>query len=305
MLNLPYIESVSGAIMAPPVDASSQSYFFLNDDPSSVVVCESYGVNSDFFKTLQLKIISGRTFDFHNIHDLENSIIVNYSLYRKFNFENPLNAKIKGRQVIGIVQNFNYHSFYEPLRPSIYLPNNFNTRALIIRTNSPITEQFKTEVYDLCQSVLPSNKIMGINTFGDQLKMLYRKDIKFGNTVILFTILAIILTILGLFGIVLQSLHFRKREISIRRILGATKFNILITLIKQNLIITLVCGIAASIVAYILGEQWLQNFIYTRSINIWYFPMVIIMVWLLIIIISFITSHRFLSLNPRETIQIN
>ena len=116
-----------------------------------------------------------------------------------------------------------------------------------------------------------SSKSLWFFFLDERFNAQYKTDRLFATVLWLFTAIAIIIACLGLFGLSLYTIAKRKKEISIRKVLGATLFQITSMITKDYLKLVLLAGIVALPVAYILVNNWLKDYAFHIEIGIWFF----------------------------------
>jgi putative ABC transport system permease protein len=231
-----------------------------------------YGADEDYIKTLGMKITKGRNFD--GLTDTLHSIIVNENMVKYFQWDNPIGKRVKfpgdttGRflEVIGVVKDFNQKSLYNPIAPLIirYSPNNYGFQLKLDPKNIPATiagieKTWKTDFPDLPFSY----------TFLDQdFDSQYAADQKRGKIFTSFSILTILITCLGLLGLIAFTTQQRQKEISIRKIMGAGIGQIVPLLTTNFIILVGVSCLFACPVAGWFMHKWLQIFTYRTGLTV-------------------------------------
>jgi putative ABC transport system permease protein len=219
-----------------------------------------------------MKITKGRNFD--GLTDTLHSIIVNENMVKYFQWDNPIGKRVKfpgdttGRflEVIGVVKDFNQKSLYNPIAPLIirYSPNNYGFQLKLDPKNIPATiagieKTWKTDFPDLPFSY----------TFLDQdFDSQYAADQKRGKIFTSFSILTILITCLGLLGLIAFTTQQRQKEISIRKIMGAGIGQIVPLLTTNFIILVGVSCLFACPVAGWFMHKWLQIFTYRTGLTV-------------------------------------
>lgn len=234
---------------------------------------DCYAADENYFKTLGMKIVKGR--DFSGLSDTLNSIIVNESMVSYFGWKDaPLGKKVKlpgdtsGKffQVVGVVKDFNQKALYNPITPLIlfYTPNSNSIQIKLDAKNIPSTI---AGIEQSWKSIFPDLPFQ--YTFLDQdFYSQYEADQKRGKIFTAFSILTILITCLGLLGLIAFITQQRQKEISIRKIMGAGLSQI-VPLITGNfvLLVGLSCLIAFP-VAYFFMSKWLSIFPYNTGLSV-------------------------------------
>lgn len=281
---LPQIVSVS----ASSHDFGNGSWVNLGfTDDNGVYRTFNYNtIDDDFLPAMKMEMIAGRNFSDENPSDARRSIIINEAFARTFGWNDAIGKKIPGKnfedhEVIGVVKDFNYQSLYtkvEPLvmamNPAVVLSGSENINI----GNSPIPKLFVRLKPGNASETLASietiwDKITGGEEFGFQfvdetLNAQYRNDHNLGKIVSLTTVLAIVIGSLGLYGLASLAMQSRTKEISIRKVLGASEQSLLVLLSKDYVLLILVSFVVSVPITWFLMKDWLSTFEYRINIGI-------------------------------------
>jgi putative ABC transport system permease protein len=232
---------------------------------------DNYAADEDYFKTLGIQIIKGR--DFLGLPDTLHSIIVNQNMAKEFGWDNPLGKRIKfpgdttGNyfEVVGVVKDFNQKSLYNPIAPLIifYSPVSNNIELKLSGNNIPATI---AAIGDQWKNYFPELPFQ--YTFLDQdFNSQYGADQKRGKIFTAFSVLTILITCLGLLGLVAFTTQQKQKEISIRKIMGAGIQQI-VPMVTKNFVVLvgLSCFIAFP-VAWFFMNKWLKIFPYNTGLS--------------------------------------
>ena len=233
---------------------------------------DNYGIDEDYIKTLGMKMKEGR--DFSGPSDTLRSIIVNETLVKYFGWDNAIGKKIKFGgdtskfylEVVGVVKDFNQKSLYNPITPLIlfYRPNSNNIQLKLAAKDIPATIAGIEKNWKASFPELPFSYTFLDQDFNSQ----YAADQKRGKIFTAFSILTVMITCLGLLGLIAFTTEQRQKEISIRKIMGAGIRQI-VPLITTNFI--LLVGISCFIafpVAYLFMDKWLKVFPYNTGLSV-------------------------------------
>ena len=233
---------------------------------------DTYGADEDYFKTLGIQIKKGR--NFYGLSDTLRSIIVNENLVKFFGWDDPIGKRVKfpgdtsGRymEVVGVVKDFNQKSLYNAITPLLirYTPNNYAFQMKLNTKNISATVNDIERKWKINFPELPFSYTFLDQDFDSQ----YAADQKRGKIFTTFSILTILITCLGLLGLIAFTTEQRQKEISIRKIMGA-KVGQIIPLITTNFI--LLVGISCLIafpVAYLFMDKWLKIFPYNTGLSV-------------------------------------
>ncbi|HPF52549.1 MAG TPA: ABC transporter permease, partial [Draconibacterium sp.] len=230
-------------------------------------------VSDDFLETFGLRLLDGRTF---LSGDKDQACLMNEAAVKRYGWENLDGKKYKngregGYSVIGEVNNFNVESLHSALTPValLYEPDReFNTLSLRLMPGS--IEQQISEIRNVWKSMLPDDP-MEFTFYDDQFQAMYVKEDKLAKSITFFSIIAIVLTSMGILAqIFLISLN-RTKEIGVRKVNGAKVSEILVMLNKDFVIWVVAAFIIATPIAYFAMNKWLENFAYKTTLSWWIF----------------------------------
>jgi putative ABC transport system permease protein len=230
-------------------------------------------VDPDFIPAMKIEMVKGRPFSWDIKSDHYMTVIVNETFVKEFQLKQPLGAEINfftiKPKIIGVMKDFNYNSFHQKVEPAalLYIDWNMEINVRIDSRNVSGTIQYiKDKWNEFCPEMQLDYKFLD-QTYG----ALYTSEEQFQSIISSFSIVAIIIACLGLYGLVSHNVNSRLKEISIRKILGASVDSIVIKLIGEFIKWVLLANIIAWPLAWFLMNKWLQNFAYHASMNLWIF----------------------------------
>ncbi len=286
----------------------SKSVFKLENAPASQqYLMATITTDADFAKTMGIKVIKGRYFSRNNPSDTT-AVILNESAVKVFNLKNPIGQRImfvgpriKGT-IIGVVKDFNFTSLHQKIEPIViyytrgqtaYLPIRI-TAAGITGTISLIEKEWKNFVPD---------KPFEFFFLDEDLNRLYKSEMKTGEIITSFSILAIFIACLGLFGLAAFTAERRTKEIGIRKALGASVPGVIFLLSKEFTKWVLIANIIAWPVAYYFMNDWLKDFAYKISLTPWVFVLSGILALIIALLTVSIHAIRAATANPVKSLR--
>ncbi|HKG68508.1 MAG TPA: ABC transporter permease [Segetibacter sp.] len=268
---------------------------------------DCYGIDEDFFKTLGMQIKKGRNFS--GLSDTLRSIIVNENMVKSFGWNNPIGKKVKFPgdttafyfEVVGVVKDFNQKSLYNPISPLIlfYRPNSNGIQIKLRSNNIPSTIAGIEKSWKATFPDLPFSYTFLEQDFNSQ----YAADEKRGKIFSAFSILTILITCLGLLGLIAFTTAQRQKEISIRKVMGAGIRQI-VPLMTTNFV--LLVGISCLIafpVAYLFMDNWLKIFPYNTGLTVTPFLLSAIVVLLITMLTVIFHTIRAAIANPVKSLR--
>ena len=294
-----------------PGGSFNQFAAFPSSAPMDRIDASTCYVDADFFTTMGIKLKEGRLFTQGSVADTARTYVINESMANQLNLDNPVGSEImvdthddvpeRGR-VIGIVNDFNFQSLHDPLRPLMFELTNHNFNYLVIRADfNNVSEKIK-EIETIYRKFDPIFAFE-FNFLDDRLQQQYISESRLGMVMGLFSGIAILIASFGLFGMALLTFYRKTKEISIRKVLGASIPQLVFLLLKNFTILIVIAIVIATPLTWWIMSDWLQNFSFRIDIS----PMVFIGAAVLLIAICWITlsylTIKTTQLNPAETLK--
>ncbi|MEX0618442.1 MAG: FtsX-like permease family protein [Pseudohongiellaceae bacterium] len=273
-------------------------------------------VGQNFLPTMGIELIEGRDFTQRLLTDTGMSAIVNRTLVDRMGWDQPIGKRIESAggpglqgRVIGVVEDFHYASLYQPVGPLMMMAqpidfsnSNAENRALASRTLVlNIAGQNISETLGFVQNVMtdfdPAHPFE-YEFLDDQLDQLYTSEQHVMQLIAIFAGICIFISCLGLFGLASFTTARRTKEIGIRKVLGASSVQIITLLARSIMVLILIGAVVASIISFIVVNQWLNSFAYRDAIN----PGVFLLAAAVAVAVAFVTvalqSYRTVRSNP-------
>jgi len=232
---------------------------------------ECYNVDEHYITALGMKIVKGRNFD--GLGDTLHSILVNEAMVKDFGWHNPVGKRIKfpgdtsGNygEVVGVVKDFNQKSLYNPIAPLI-LFYGANNNMIQLKMDGGNIKNSIAKVEASWKKYFPQ-LLFEYKFLDDDFNSQYAADQKRGKIFAAFSILTIIITCLGLLGLTAFTTQQKQKEISIRRILGASTPDVISLVTKNYLWLSLIAALIAFPVAWYFMNNWLKVFPYNSGLS--------------------------------------
>jgi len=256
------------------INAALTGFEWKGKDPGSSPLFGVIGVTHDFGKTVDWKIISGRDFS-RNFSTDSGAIILNESAAKLMGLKNPMGETIKfngiGHQVIGVVKDMVMESPYSPASPTIFILDYNWANFITIRIKpSMAVNDALAKIESVFKQYNPGSPFN--YQFTDEVyQKKFSDEERIGKLAGFFSTLAIFISCLGLFGMASFTAEKRRKEIGVRKVLGASVFNLWQLLSKDFVIIVLISLLIATPLAYYFMYSWLQNYQYRTSLSWWIF----------------------------------
>lgn len=262
-------------------------------------------VDEDFQKMFQLQLKEGRWFKRGN--DDVHNFIINETAEREFNMHKPVIGQQffwrgdTGR-IIGIVKDFNYKSMHEKIGPMVLLYNDESDNFFFVKTVPGNIQKTLSAVGAVWSRFIP-NQPFSYNFLDDSFNNLYKSDIKTSTLIFIFSVIAIIISGLGLFALAAFTAEQRTKEIGIRKILGASVQQIAELLSKDFVRLVIIAILVATPVAWLIANKWLMDFAYRINLGAWIFIVAGVLVLLIAILSVSIQAIKAAMANPVKNLR--
>ncbi|MEP6610826.1 MAG: FtsX-like permease family protein, partial [Mucilaginibacter sp.] len=229
-------------------------------------------VDADYIGTMGMKLVQGRNFNAQFLTD-STAVIINQAMAKMIGYNGDPAAKIhdgKDYNIIGVVKDFNFSSLRDNIAPVMLVMNTDWMASLSVRINTANLPALMQNIESKWKALQP-----GLNFeysfMDDDFNALYNNEQRMGKLFIIFTTLAIIIACLGLFGLAAYAAEQRTREVSIRKVLGASVSAITSMLSKDFVKLVIISIVIATPLAWLVMQKWLQGFAYRQDIQWWVF----------------------------------
>lgn len=292
-----------------PGGSFNQYPVFASVSPMDRIDASQCYVDADFFKTMGITLKEGRLFTQGSVADTSLTFVINEATANQLNLETPIGSEIsidlhdriaRGR-VIGVINDFNFQSLHDPLRPLMFsVTDEFN--YIVIRADFRNLSARIKEIEDIYRKFDPIFAF-DFSFLDDRLQQQYISESRLGVVMGLFSSIAIVIASFGLFGMALLTFYRKTKEISIRKVLGASIPHLVFLLLKNFTILVLIAVAIATPITWWIMSGWLQNFSFRIEIS----PIVFVGSALLLIAICWVTlsylTVKTTQLNPADTLK--
>ena len=273
------IQSVSGGSSYPGLKIL-QDWLLYPDGKTADDVVDVYinRVNNDFFEVLDLEILAGRGYT-DEFTENSRRLVINETTARVFGMEveeavgKNLNMDWRGEviswEIIGVVRDFHFESLHRNIKPLAF-PYTSEPPFLIAKIDSKQVGDMVTSVEQIWKSINTATPFA--YSFLDQdFQRNYETEKRTSTIILYFTIIAIVICCIGLFGLAAFTAEQKTKEIGIRKVLGATTWDITTLVSKEFLVLVGVAILIAGPLGYYAADMWLENFAYKMDLSIWTF----------------------------------
>ncbi len=307
-LQIKGVKDVS-ASSSNPADMNMINTLSYRDKP--VLQIKNLAVDYNFIKTMGLKLLSGRNFSLQIPSDTTEAIIINKAAAEKlkalklidnnieFQLGYPQRSAVK---IIGVVNNYNYRPLYYQIEPVVFYIHPSEYRFIEIKVSSQNISGTIDQLKQRWEQTVP-NYPFDFSFLDKSLMKEYSADITMGRLFDTFSVLAVFIACMGLFGLASYTAEKRTKEIGIRKVLGSSTKDIVILLSKDFFVLVLISGVIAVPAAYYFIHRWLEQFAYKIKINPVVFVVSIIAVLLIAIAATGCHAIKAATANPVKSLR--
>lgn len=250
------------------VMSSSSGFDWPGKNPDETILIHFMGMDENYVPTMQLRVNTGRNFSALD----SATVMINERAKELMGIENPVGQTINAygeRKIVGVVDDFNFKSIHNKIEPIIIFKLDAPPRAYI-KYDPRQEENVQAEIEKVWNRMYPNSEFNAY--FLDQdFNEMYEAEERTGSLSTYFAVLAIFISCLGLYGLVSYAVEQRKKEIGIRKVMGASVSRLFFLLSTDFTRLVVFSLIVAIPVGWIVMDRWLDNFAYRVDLSIWMF----------------------------------
>jgi putative ABC transport system permease protein len=263
---------------------------------------------------MDMKIVQGRGYDRELPTDLEEGCLItgrtaevlgwgDNALGKKLDFgAGPDNEASRRTRVIGVVKDFHYTSLHNQIDPLVMMLSDVPLNIITLRVDQQNIESTLKYIEEKWNQFCPTFPF-SYEFLDDNLNKQYEAEEKTGRIFSYFTLICIFIACLGLLGLTSYATEQRIREISIRKVLGATESSIIYLLTKNFSLLVIISNFLAWPIAWIGLKKWLENFAYATTISVWTYLAAAILALLIAVVTISIKALRAARANPADNLK--
>ncbi|HLN21332.1 MAG TPA: ABC transporter permease [Bacteroidales bacterium] len=264
---IPGVVNISSSTAVPGRTNNTNGYGIEGRSDESFILSTSW-VDYDFIDTYGIKLASGRFFD-NSFSSDSVACLINQSAINNFSISNPAETRIvdptdennRFRPVIGVMENFNFESLRNPVNPYILKvqDKNFLWGYISIRLKPEDRASTIASIEKVWNDFVPNTPLQ-YYFIDEDFKKMYIQEKQNAQMAVLFSILAIFIATLGLFGLTSYTVEQRTKEIGVRKAMGCTIGGICVEISKEIVTLVLISALIAWPLVYYWAGKWLMNF---------------------------------------------
>ena len=296
---MPGVISTAGSSFIPPFNWTLPIRLS-NPENGEEIVFDGLIMGKGMTELLSIEIIEGDHFGEFN--GAQHEFIFNESAALMYNLK--AGEFFNGSFLIkGIVKDFTAHNMHNSIEPMVIIQQHPDKmRLLAVKTSGETDDQIKASISKLFKEISP-DKIVSIYTLKDQITQFYVKEQDQAKLISAFAILAIILSVMGLLGMVMNTVSRKTKEIGIRKVNGAKVSEIVTMLNKDYVKWVVIAFVIACPIAYYAMNSWLENFAYKTELSWWIFALAGLLALVIALVTVSLQSWRAATRNPVEALR--
>ena len=274
----------------------------------------AYPVSWNFLQMMGIGIEEGRDFMPSDEQSENGVLIFNREAADRFGIEvgTEIQAHLSDGDgltpIVGIAENFNHQPLRYEIEPFAFIvfgqygwrqPNQVYLRVSAGTDFMEIRKYIK----DILEKFVPYMEPQELKFFDDELAIQYQTEDKLSTLVTMFSFLSIMISIIGVFGLVLFETQYKRREIGIRRIHGASAMGILKMFNKKYLYIVAICSAVAIPISYYIIDRWMQQFVYRTEMSVWVYVVAVLIIT--VITVATVSLRSWKAANENPSVSIN
>jgi putative ABC transport system permease protein len=273
LLTRPGITGAAFAQNLPGNDISSGVFRAEGQDRSQVMMLRQLFADQDYLRTLGVKLREGRFFSNDFATDSTDVAMINVSAARMLGYDQPVGRKViayfgdkeRPLTIVGVTEDFHYEPLYQPILPMVVMVSRGAPTRVVLRVQGNVRDI----VEDVAKqwTAFSGGQPLTWYFLDERIDRYYRRDEAVGTLFGILSSLGIFLSCLGLLGLTMHATERRKKEMGIRKVLGASVPSLSILLVKDFVRLVAIAVVIAWPVAYLFMRQWLETFAYRTEQN--------------------------------------
>jgi putative ABC transport system permease protein len=291
--------------------AGSQSQIHVADSSETALMVRFGFVDDNYFEMMEIPLAKGRYFSNEYSTDKLYAVILNEIAVKKLGWDDPIGKEFKPMygdsadinvKVVGVIKDYNYYSLLNPIEPAayFYVPDRFY--LLMIKINPNELESTILTLENKWNELFPKSPFDGY-FMDDLFQYRYKNQINSMKVFSIFAVICILISCLGLYGLVAFIVTQRTKEVAIRKAIGSSSLGIVKLINKDFIKLILISSVIALPVSYYYMKTWLSNFVYRIDLSWYYFAIAITGALFIAIITNIFHTMRAALKNPADSLR--
>jgi putative ABC transport system permease protein len=312
LAKLPSVESVSLSYEIPNGNNGFQLKIYkAGENPNQSIATQGLVSDEMYLSTYQIPLLAGTFLESGDTNP--NAVVINEKALYFYGFENAKNAigeqlSIAGEAdaltIEGVIADFHFESMQQAIKPQLFfnVNSNLHYRYLTFKLKPGNLNESLSRIEQKWKSLMPSSSFE-YQFMDDTLATIYESELQFKKSAYTASLLALIIALLGIFGLVSLSINKRVKEVGIRKVLGAPLSRISFLFIKEFLVILGLSILIACPLAYLLMNNWLSNYAYRINIGFYPFVVGVLLITSITILLILFQTLKTATTNPIKSLR--
>lgn len=273
---------------------------------------KSMAVDYDYFKTLDIQMLEGRDFSKGYVGDSSLSVILNQSALQAMKLKNPVGKIVKLNDcafytIIGVCKDYFNNGFTDNIPPVAFTMNNPTGKearsTILLKVGTGNMSDAIEKIKALWISLSPMDPQLRYSFLDEDYEQLFIQSERLSSVFRMVSYLSLLISLMGLFGLSSYILSQRKKELSIRKIIGASVFDIFLLVNRNFVKLIFISSLLAFILSYFFIKSWLTNYAYQTNLNIGIFVLVFFIILILTVITITLQSYKTIREDPVKNLK--
>jgi putative ABC transport system permease protein len=315
LLAIPEVENLTRSLVIPTSHSFTDNPHLLRDNPKPFFPIVNR-TDENFIPVMGISMLAGQNFQPDMMSDSLVYYIINDKARKMFGFKTALDAvgeeiglmdggENESRdwgQIVGVCEDFHFQALTEEIKPMVISSSSVGHNHITLRVDENKESEANQKIREVWEQYYPG-KIYKSNFIEEDFNAQHITESRLQSILLIFTFLSVFVACLGLLGLSIFSLEQRRKEIGIRKSLGAEVAQIVTLISAEFSRLILISNLIAVPIAYFILREWLRNFPYHRNLEIWVFIAAALVAWMAALITILVQTYRAGRLNPAEVLK--
>ena len=310
LMQLPAVKTASVSFDVPEWKPNNAIDLLPEGETGAPMQVRTISADENYAVTFGLQVKEGHFLDNKNTSLRQNEIVLNEAAVKAFGWKSVIGKRVKWvsagltLDVAGVVKDYNYASVQEGIDPVVFLHvKDLKTyRLLSVKLNTSDMAAALKAVEKKWKELSPNSPFEYV-FMDDKFQGLYRSDLQLRKASNIATALNLVIVFMGIFGVVAFTLTKRTKEIAVRKVLGAEVFTIILLFIKEYALLIFIANCIAWPLAYLISNQWLENYTYRIQQNLVPFVIVGAFTFIMAFVLIGIQCFKAAVVNPVKSLR--
>jgi len=309
LLNNPYI-SAAAVANTLPLSMTERNNISVETETGEKVelpLVTTYFIDEEYLDLFDMQITAGRNFSLDFSYNIDNQVIINETTVHMAGLTDPVGKKIKkwGQEleIIGVVKDFHFTSLKRSIEPLMFSYNPALSKMFLIKV-SDYNIGHTMQYIDSTFRRFDSNFTFDYSFMDDKYNSLYKNESNLGRIILSFSILTIIIVVIGMYGMISFVVRRKTKEIAVRKVMGSSVASVMGVILKYFLMPIIISILVSLPVAYYIAHEWLKDFAYRINLSAWLIAFSISIILIVALLSIMQQTIKAAVTNPVESLRL-